>query len=374
MPYPYSFIEEWWGESLSHELQQRIEAAPKKQLEIFRNDLDEVSDGILSMPPKPDGILRPALLTPWSALFTPWNARRAETVLSMALNVLLYAHEIVIDSPLGNGNARDIPRETGWLLAIKPLVDNGIIQLGRIDSRQPWYWHPSGLDRNAARLESVIRQSYPEADTLLMQDDFTSAAFEVTRIMSLSDRLLDRINPLAHDETEFEILTKVLRDAWIDRTYFTLTSLARISLPHLDGKINELVAVRQSEESFAHWRDALSNAVAQLERIPDQDDNWQQDATDIIHAELEPVRQQVARANSSSRALSALRKGTSSMLIAGAGVLAGWASGGKPLPALASFGTSTGIVTGSAYLRSLKERRANKAILDLALAFKSSEQ
>jgi hypothetical protein len=366
MPYPYSFIQEWWGESLSPELQQRIEAAPTNQLAIFWNDLDEVSDGISSMPPKPDGILRPALLSPWIA-----NRRTAtEASLSMALNILLYAHEIVVDSPLGDGDARDIPRETGWLLAIKPLVDTSIIQLGHIDSRSVYR---SALERNAARLEGVIRQSYPEPDTLLTQHDFGYAAFEVTRIMALSDRLLDRINPLARSEIEFEILTAVLRDTWIDRTYFTLTSLARISVPHLDGKINELVTVRQSEESFAHWRDALSNAIAQLGRIPDQDDNWQQDATDIIHTELEPVRQEVARANSSSRALSALRKGTSSMLIAGAGVLAGWASGGKPLPALASSGVSTGIVTGSAYLRSLKERRANKAILDLALAFKSSE-
>ena len=61
------------------------------------------------------------------------------------------------------------------------------------------------------------------------------------------------------------------------------------------------------------------------------------------------------------------------MLIAGAGVAAGAAAGGKPLPALASSGVSTGIVAGRAYLRSLRERRANKAILDLALAFKSSE-
>jgi hypothetical protein len=33
-PYPYSFIEQWWGGSLSPELQQRIEAAPKNQLDI----------------------------------------------------------------------------------------------------------------------------------------------------------------------------------------------------------------------------------------------------------------------------------------------------------------------------------------------------
>jgi hypothetical protein len=192
--------------------------------------------------------------------------------------------------------------------------------------------------------------------------------------MALSDRLQNRVNPLALSETEFEILGAVLREAWIDRSYFTLTSLARMALPNLSANISELIAVRNSEESFALWREALSKAIVQLERIPDEDENWQRDATDIVFAELEPLREQIMRANSRSRTFSALQRGTSSMLIAGAGVLAGTAAGGKPLPALASSGASTGILAGAAYLKSLKERRVNKAILDLALAFKSSDE
>src|SRR5260370_42501878 len=99
MSYPYSFIEEWWGESLSPELQQRIETAPRKQLDIFKRDLYNVSDRILSIPPKADGILRPAFIS----LRGPDLRTAMKSSLSSALNVLLYAHEIVIDSMLGSG-------------------------------------------------------------------------------------------------------------------------------------------------------------------------------------------------------------------------------------------------------------------------------
>jgi hypothetical protein len=164
MPYPYSFIEDWWGESLSPELQQRIKAAPKKQLAMFRDDLHGSSDGITKIPPRPDGILRPALISPLGPDWRPV----AEWSLSTALNILLYAHEIVIDTPLGSDEVADIPLETGWLLAVKPLADAGIMRLGHIKSLSA---HPSRLQPSIERIEAVIRQSNPEFDFHLAEGD-----------------------------------------------------------------------------------------------------------------------------------------------------------------------------------------------------------
>jgi hypothetical protein len=151
-------------------------------------------------------------------------------------------------------------------------------------------------------------------------DALTKVVAEVLGIVKLADEPGNRANPLARDDVEFEVLTALLRDAWVDRTYFDLASLARMSVPHLDGRLSELVAIRKSEDSFALWREALSRALAQLVRIPEDDEDWQHDATDIIYAELEPLRKQVIRKNARSDALSTLNKGVSAMLIAGAGV------------------------------------------------------
>jgi hypothetical protein len=137
-PYPYSFIEEWWGESLNPDLQERIEAAPRSHLASFMHDLHLRSDRLMSIPPRQEGVLRP-LLRPVR------GARDILTAgsLSMAMNVLLYAHEVIIDSSfLFSDSPRRIPKATAQLLAIKPLADTDVIHIAAIDSRSR---HPSLL-------------------------------------------------------------------------------------------------------------------------------------------------------------------------------------------------------------------------------------
>jgi hypothetical protein len=134
--------------------------------------------------------------------------------------------------------------------------------------------------------------------------------FETLSTLSLADMLIGRANPLARDEFEFKVMTAVLRAAWIDRTYFDLSSLARMSIPNLNG------------------------------------------------------------ASSRSDALSVMRGGMSAMLTGGAGVAAGWATGSGAVTLLASSGASVGVACAADYLKKLQERRSNKAVLDLALAFK----
>ena len=359
MPYPYSFIEQWWGESLTPELQKRIEAAPAGHLVSFMNDLHDENDGMREAGPKPDGTLRPLLRS---------GGRGVSEVIPIALNILLYAHEIIVDPPWPE-NLKEFPKTTALLLALKPLSDSGAIHFAAIDSRgrHPSYWRKSIADG----ADAIVRDAYPGLVEQVGPESFDFRLFDVLGTLSLADAFAGRANPLARDELEFKIMTAVLRAAWIDRTYFDLASLARMSIPNLNGKVADLVAVRQSDESFALWREALSRAVAQLTRLPEDLPDWQRDATEIIYSELEPLRQRLLRANSRSNALSVLKKGTSTLLIGGAGISAGWAVSGSAVPSLASSGASIGIASAVDYLRKLKERRSNKAVLDLALAFKA---
>lgn len=364
MPYPYSFIEQWWGESLTPELQKRIQAAPVSHLQSFLYDLANEPDRLTYITPRPDGVLRP--------LIRPIRTQASEIIysksLTMTLNVLLYAHEAIIESPLDTVYPEAVPMQTAQLLSIKPLVDAGAIHLAWVDSRSR---HPSNFSFepfDTARL--AVRNSYPELVSEIGADELDEMILEVLGIVRLADQLHNQANPLARDEYEFKVMTAMLRAAWINREYFDLASLARMSVPSLDGKIGDLVAIRQSEESFALWREALSRAIMELARIPDDRSDWRRDAAEIVYSELEPLRQKVIRSNSRSNALSALHRGESAMLIGGAGAVAGWAAGSSILSALASSGASIGIASAADYLRTLKARRGNKAILDLALAFK----
>jgi hypothetical protein len=363
--YPYSFIEQWWGESLTPELQKRIEAAPVEHLERFLSDNLNVGDQLMSISPRPDGALRPLLRPVGSRSLGVISSRS----LSTALNILLYAHELVIDFPRLTITPQTFPVVTAQLLALKPLADIHAIHFGGIDSRAR---HPSLYSRrNVDRAEIAVRKSYPSLENEIGADRLGEAIFEVMGTIALSDEYSNRFNALARDELEFKIMTSVLRAAWADHAYFDLTALARMSVPNLQGKIGDLVAIRQSEESFSLWREALSRAIMRLAALPDDRVDWQRDATDVVYSELEPLRRNIILANSRSNALAALNKGMSAMLIGGAGVAAGWAAGGGPIPALASSGASIGIAAAADYLRKTKERRGNKALLDLALAFKT---
>jgi len=274
-----------------------------------------------------------------------------------------------MDAPPRPDRARDVPRTTAHLLTIKPLVDAGVMHLAAVGSRSR---HPSIRTYDAVEhASSVARRACPDLYESLGEHAFEGIVSEVVGLLEFSQAHPGFANPFARFEEEFVILAALLREAWTDRIYFDMTSLARISVPNLQGKSRDLIAVRQSEESFALWRDALSRAIMRLSIIPDDNTDWQRDAREVMAAELEPLVEKVLRDNARSRALATFKKGVSAMLIAGAGVSAGWATGGNITSGVAASGATTGVTYAASYLKSLKERRGNKAILDLALAFKT---
>src|SRR5215472_15542889 len=90
---------------------------------------------------------------------------------------------------------------------------------------------------------------------------------------------------------------------------------------------------------------------------------------DYVVGKLEPFRAKIARVCRRSSAPEMFRAGTSALVIGGRGSrrMGGW---GNLMTALASSGTSTSIASAAKYLTSLKKRRGNKAVVELAIAFR----
>jgi hypothetical protein len=150
----------------------------------------------------------------------------------------------------------------------------------------------------------------------------------------------------------------------------TMRKLLALSVPLLQRRIPDLISIRASEEVFADWRRSLTLALAQVADIQSGDTQaWNRQASAIVHAELEPFRQAFQDIAKTSPALRALQSGLASLGIEAIGASAGAAVEGG------ASGAFTGLVAGKAahtlvsYLKTLKEHRSAKAVLDVAFMF-----
>ena len=327
---PYDFIEEWWGEPLGAELLDRIESAPNDQLLAFDDDYAFESN-LKWLPEIPDGHLRPIL----RSMSAP-NALTSGIPFSTALNILLYSHELILDDPIGIKEydesvlLKRLRRGFVDLWALKPFADSGIVYFGSVSSMSR---HPSNMSVASQYLDDVhFTDPNPEA----IVECVAGGIFLVRQFDG-------RAHPMAYGRQEFEVMASLLRRTSIDQRYLDLTTLASLNLPRIEGRASELVAVRRSNEDFALWRDALSRALSQIEKISENDESWQADAIAVMHAELTPLRERLQRATKRSPALAALQAGVSGISIGGLGILAGWAVGGGFVPEPDFFWHSNGI-------------------------------
>jgi hypothetical protein len=136
----YRHIESWWGADFDNELIDRMVKAPWEHLEAFKESVDDLKGRLKYTANEiPHGFLRPAVVDNFG-IDIP---RRID-----ALQLLLYAHEILLDgddlfidfSPLKN------PPDflvvcLKQLKAMRPFVEDGSIKFAPIESigRHPTY-------------------------------------------------------------------------------------------------------------------------------------------------------------------------------------------------------------------------------------------
>jgi hypothetical protein len=184
------------------------------------------------------------------------------------------------------------------------------------------------------------------------------------------------VQPLVRSRAESTVLQAMFEltaTEMPDLRRIHLQKLASMTIPTLEIKVNELVAVRRHSEDFARWRTALSTALAQVQQLKEEDETWASQASAIVNSELEVVREQVQAEVERSPALASMRSGTAGFALAGLGSLVGSTVGGtRVLPALVGAGSAKIVETTANYVRSLRKRRRGRALLDLALTFSES--
>lgn len=387
---PTRAIEEWWQDELDLRLVDRIASASHTQIHEFTDFYDD--HALFKLPPRPSGLLRPRVVD-----VAPNGIQKPRDI---GLSLLLYAHEVVVDDPLRrvlvDSDRLDRAALRSALLRIlelRPLDLAGVVHF----EQSTWKFlskvrHPSRsqdlfLFEDAPSIYEVIQEwrmgdrlaSIPE-DELVDYLEFgnemrpvESAAWLVMHVLSGAKSIDPNLwNPFARNLLESQLLDAALRDMGApraDKRGRSLTKLSAIDVPDLGLSVPELVKVRLSSEAFEEWRTVLRAALDQVEMLPGDSDEWKAEAREVVSGELRPFADKLETSTARSPFLSGAQAGWRNFLLTGLGTVAGGVIGGGVMGAAIGAGTAVAAEATSGYLNALRQQRADKAVLQLALTF-----
>lgn len=287
-------------------------------------------------------------------------------VIGRALNLLLYAHEVIIDDPAywmgfesgmraSEIDADETTRVVSSLVGVWDLVEDGSLHMGDMNIHPMWD-SPLGRD---------------EAFAL----GFTEADFDHWGYQQMAlEHWPGGTSPWFLSEQQSRSAENLLKWAGVvgaDRRVLQVPKLAALELPSLRLHTQDLVAVRRSSDTFGEWREHLGAALSQVELLPESD-RWQRDAHAIIVDELTPYAERVRVETKRSSALSASVIGMKQLAVAGIGTAVGGMAGGPAAATLAGLGGAglATLVSGmSDWVKARREAGPNRAVLQLAMVF-----
>jgi hypothetical protein len=382
---PFLAVEEWWGDTLSKGLVQKVLKAPPRQIAQFLDDIGSQATGD-KLPRMSLGELRPIVVSGW--VYDRGNPmKHAHTAVALSL----YSHHVLLEDVLKytkfyqweGGEA--LRRTLEMLIAIRPLVEVGAIQFV---SLHPKLLHPSVAHQRSAiewenPLSDVQAFAVQRLDALSEQGkrltEIRSFATEIFHLRSLigatlsvADKWPGECQPLARSDQE-EALLQIALDlastSLADGRRLQLQKLLALDIPSLGGSIQQIAAIRRHSSEFADWRQSLAVALTAVEDYSDRSATWAANARDVIHAELAPLRDRLDRALAVSPAMSAVSKGLTSLTFSGLGALGGAAAGGSLGASLAGAATGKVGEIFMAYIEAVRERRKARALKDVVLKF-----
>lgn len=381
----YRYIENWWGDSFDEQLIKRIAHAPIEHRIAFglslRVDCSPVAVPNGLLPVVPESIVRGG----------PRLVSESGEGLLTALRLLLYAQEVVIaqerlplphvqvidrdddDFPGFFAREEHVEAELTKLMQIRALVESDQLQFGKLSQGAGFFetselWGQLLGDNQAEALlkqhtiyqPEWLRSRDPTIDLRLQAGGVLSALNLVTevggQIVALSD-------------IEEYVRDRLLGAQIGDRRLMVVERLAALRVPEFFGNLENLVEIRQSEESFAEWRKRLADSVGALQGLGRSEDGLVQ-ASQIIHDNLMdgliPIQGRVRR----SSALTAASQGVRGFAISGVSAATTGLITGNPWVALASGATGKIADSIVQYFENRKSARSDQLLLDLALSFK----
>lgn len=375
----YSHIEHWCGNSLAVELADAVSAAPAEQIVAFSQSFDGgPSTGIGEL--MAAGSLRPLVAPP-----DLWRDRPTVDSIPMALRLLLYVPEVILESDfLAILFSFDAPadvtperrtelRQTLRALSVlRPLALSGAVHVSHVLGKAA---HPSHFGRareaisdpDMANLAREIGGIPPEADVdpadlaHILRSHFGVLYFAC----NLAKQRL--ATPLALSEADIRVLSATLSRQIQDGRHTTVSHLAGLSVPEFQHNTDLLVRLRNDDAAFGEWREKLGRALTAIDSMPDSAD--MSEAADIVRMELESATVQVNQSVSRSPALTAIKGGLRRIGIDAIGAGTAGLITGNPFVALAALGASQLADTALSYVSERSQHRSDRLILDVIASF-----
>ena len=372
---PYKIISDFWGESLSSDLLQRIEDAPPEHVEEFESRIYDYGSDMAHMPDLPKGHLRPVLTFSTADVL---QGRQKEALDGLALVLLLYAHEIVMDDVtwfLSDPDPKVRHRVGEWLLKTQPLYEQGIIHFRPVTSAKR---HPS-------RFESIPKESVTDVRQAVLDNLHTASPIDAELLDLLADAFLQdvtayfsfvqvwpgNVNQLLRTEAEYAILQALLNRSVprLDLREVALRRLTQLTVPEFRVDIDSLVAIRRNDDLFGDWREGLAQSLSNVGPIEPGDDEAAITASSVIFSEMQDYNRRIKDQVEQSPALRSIKKGTAKFGVATLAAGAGFLAGGNITTALASAGASQVMDSAMRYLAMRKDRAQGRAVEDLVMSF-----
>lgn len=384
---PYKNVREWWGEELNVDLAKRIVNAPQEHLYEFSLWWPGTSSNAeRNLPELKPGTLRPIVAQGTSDYLND-DRPSGSHIPSVALSLLLYAHEVVVDD-IGSGLTSDDPsvrrRVAEWLIKVRPLHQAGILHFRILASRK---LHPATNLQYRQLLSEVLQLQDPDIELLCTHYQSRSARSDSNELRTqvTSSLLQDstsfynahervwpsKVHRLVRSQAEYAVLQWMLARSGghSGSADLNLLQLTRLTVPLYKPRVNDLVEMRKSDEAFADLRQHLRRALERIQLQDAFDGNQLAVARRILHEEIEPIAARLEKVAKKSPVLEGMKTGTTGFGVSTIAAVTGASIGGNLASAVASAAatkTLDGILT---YVRTYKERRSAQSHLDLVTSF-----
>lgn len=386
----YAEIEDWWGEELSPALAEKASNAPAYQIAEFVEHLGSAklmgySPTLQQMSP---GILRPLVGSNVIDRF----GRKAALSSGTALRLLLYVHEVVIESePLGrlfslhgrkiDSRSRDVIKHIFTQLAhLRPFALSGLLHFTLVHSPaiHPAYssWESDALltqgVREFARKAALDHgASADEASDDLVLMAVLRQCFSALKI-GMMRMTAGTANPLTRTDSERELLRALMTQQINDKRYSLVGTLAQLPVPDFTDDPALLTKLRDSDDKFEAWRLKLGDALSQVGELPDSS-NFRE-ATDIVRTELMSALPAIETSTTKSGVLRAANQGIVQFGLSAVGAVSAGVVTGNPIAGI--IGAATTQLGAAAFnsIKSLREKRSDRLVLALAASFDAAHK
>ena len=414
----FAQIETWWGGLLDQDVVRRMTEAPEEHLREFLAFVRTVTTSQpISLPEITGNVLRPAIGSSYASLdeelsrsgraWGPaglgYRKPRSLYNLERANQLLLYAHEVVVDVSLIEvldwmfkpDDFEDWPepppykrfdghdRRIWWrqflerLQALRPLIDSGIVFLnpdptvfadksGVLDPVLTPEW--ADLAREA--FNELIFPPRPKDFEVGTDEMYMAWEYRIGHLLKyLEIAKGNRAHILLESDRDKSVMGTLMQPQAAVRRVELLRNVAQMRIPRIEAGTREVVNLRLHDSAFVEWRQHLGNVLAVVNDT--QIDGSQDRMRRIVAGELKEGLAKVYSRAKRSPALDAMLGGVRGFAVTGVSASAAGAMTGNPWVAAVTGSAGKSLDAGLSYLQAKIQRRKDKLVLDVMLALES---